>query len=180
MSFFLFLIIFSFTGCAHYFSKSFKEENILVKRDEQPSTICINFSSNFESPVSDYSEITSDSRDYKRTIELVKKKYSSMNINCKSSDRIDIIVSRKEEHTNASFFILSLGLIPDSFSLEYKVLAYNLRRNEILYQRKNSGKVVLSIFFVPVFFLHKSDYEIVFEEIDKYLQIHLNRQNNLR
>ena len=65
--------------------------------------------------------------------------------------------------------MLSLGIIPiiaeSSNSLEV-----SHENRLIIYRSQVNGKVVLSVFFIPFFFLHKHDYEIIFDEIDKYLQ----------
>lgn len=86
------------------------------------------------------------------------------------------MVNRTEENTSADLFFLTLGIIPHVFSVEYSVYYYNLKDQKYLIKNKNKGNVVLSLFFVPFFFLHKSDHEIVADQISLVID-QINQRN---
>ena len=86
---------------------------------------------------------------------------------------------KKQEKTSSDFFFLSLGIIPEIINVEYNLDVYSPNK-DLVYQSSSKGRIVLSIFLVPFFFLHNWEYEIIFDEIDKYLQSYTNNSENFK
>jgi hypothetical protein len=175
IAYFLFCILF-LNGCAHYFADNFKFEEF--NNSHSPTTICIEVGEfsirNEKNVLLDESHAT-----HGKIITKIKQKYPQLVYDCSASSKTIIYYTNIQEKKKLDYFILSLGIIPLIAKTDYVLKVKDQSQNKV-YESKLEGHAVMSFFFVPFFFLHRHDYEIAFDEIDKYLQIHLNRQNNLR
>lgn len=161
------LTVFSFTSCAHYFSKE-KTSNF-TKKDQIQNPICISVGENSFKNQELAVFLEESHATHGKIITLIRKKYSNLVYDCASDKKTTIYYSNSQEKKQGDYFILSLGIIPLIAETAYNLKIYDYNNN-LLYQSHNNGKVILSIFFIPFFFLHKDDNEIIFDEIDKYLQ----------
>lgn len=171
------LAVFLSSGCAHYFKKN--EERKLVKQEAFASPICISL--NNSSQTEEITKVFLDESHARlgKVVSLIKEKYPAIQYDCKSTSKTIIFYSKEQENKKADLFFLTLGIVPLIAKTDYMLMVEGPSGDKI-YESKLEGQAIMSIFFAPFFFLHDWEYETVFEEIDRYLQIHLNSQNNLK
>lgn len=165
---YLLLILFIFSSCAHYFKKN--DEASFVKKEILRNPICISMG---EGGAIRNNEklfyLDEGHKTHGKIITRIKEKYPSLQYDCNSDKKVIIKYHKVQEKTSSDFLILSLGIIPEIINVEYFLSVCSPDGNAI-YNSSSSGKIVLSIFLVPVFFLNKWEEEIIFDEIDKYLK----------
>lgn len=174
MKLIIFIIGFICTGCAHYFRGHSDYE--IIKKSHLTNPICIevgvNSIKNEKEMYLDESHST-----HGKIITKIKEKYPEVIYNCGALTKTTIHYSNTQEKKKLDYFILSLGIIPVIAGSSYNLEVLDESKS-VVYKSQVNGNVVLSVFFTPFFFLHKHDYEIIFDEIDKYLQEQAKSLNN--
>ena len=162
----LIIINIFFTGCAHYFKSN--SDTDTFKNTNLSSPICIQIS---ENSIRNEKEVflDEDHKTHGKIISKIKSKYPKLVYDCNAVKKITIHYSNIQDKKNLDYFILSFGIIPIIAKSNYILEIYDENKT-IVYKSQLNGNIVLSVFFIPFFFLHKHDYEIIFEEIDKYLK----------
>lgn len=170
---FLMLTGFIFSGCAHYFRGSSKYETLWKHQLTNP--LCIEIGRN---SIRNETEVFLEEshKTHGKIITKIKSKYPEVVYDCSALKKTTIYFSNSQEKKKLDHFVLSLGIIPIIAESIYNLEVSDVNRS-IIYKSQVKGKVVLSVFFIPFFFLHKHDYEIIFDEIDKYLQEQLKSRN---
>lgn len=167
------ILCFVQTGCAHYFRGSSEYESL--KKSHLTNPICIEIG---ENSIKNEKAVFLDEnhKTHGKIITKIKEKYPEAVYDCSALKKTTINYSNVQEKKKIDYFVLSLGIIPIIAESVYQLEVFD--ENKVLtYKSQVKGNVVLSIFFVPFFFLHKHDYEIIFDELDKYLQEQLKFSN---
>ena len=151
------------SGCAHYFQKNAEtklEENVF-----KIDNICIRKGTSLED------SIVLEVNDYKfgNIYNLVEKKYRITNACDQKKSDLQVVIIDQEKEQWGDWWKVSLGIIPGVYAKTWNVRIYN-SENKLILDRQLNGKLVISIFFAPFFFLHKDPDQIVFDELDKFLQ----------
>lgn len=167
IKYYLLFFCFIFSSCAHYFEK--KHDDRFQINDYVVSTICIHIGEGSLRNNEKVFYLDESNKTHGKIVKKIKEKYPTIEYNCDSDKKVIINYHKVQEKTSSDFFILSLGIIPEIINVEYNLDVYSPNKG-LIYQSSSKGKIVLSIFLVPFFFLHNWEYETIFEEIDKYLQ----------
>lgn len=165
ISYFLFCILF-LNGCAHLFTQS----NVTaVDIKSAPSVICIKKGDSLEN-----SQIV-DANDkwYGKHIVKITSKFNTIKIDCASHEAFNFLISLNEKEEFGDYWVISLGIIPGIYTNNLNIKLFN-PDNKIIFEKNIIGKNVISIIFLPIFFLNHDIAETAFDEIQKYLQEQLN------
>lgn len=152
-------------GCAHYFSSV---SSGIFFHDIKPLSICI-----VEGEVlvgEGLSQIRSEVREdvKKKVLDKALRKYSNLINDCTVKDKYLIVFKEAQERVKGDYFILSLGVIPFIANTSYEVDV--LFDGKSVYKATDQGKAVMSVFFIPFFFLHKSESDILYDLLNGFLQ----------
>lgn len=158
-------------GCAHYFRSGNSEQ---FYEDIRPLAICIVEREVFVGEKS--FRITSEIRNDIRTeiLDKIRRKYPNLVNDCSAKDKYLIAFKNSEKIITSDHFILTLGIIPIVAKKNQEVeIFYN---EKSIYKATDKGTVVASIFFVPFFFLHKSQSDTLFDLLNGFFE----KTENLR
>lgn len=160
--YYLLFFCFIFSSCAHYFEK----ENItkVEHNIEKTKSICIRSGKH----LSDSVILASDSERFGKIYKLVETKYG-MNMNCENTTDLNLLIYDDEKEEWGDWWKATIGIIPGVYSKNWYIKIYSPQNNLVL-DKQSNGKIIISLFFTPFFFLYKGPDEIIFEELDKYLK----------
>lgn len=112
------------------------------------------------------SEIQNDIR--MEILDKIRRKYPNLVNGCGAEDKYLIAFKNTEKIITSDYFILTLGIIPIVAKKNQEVeVFYN---DKSVYKATDKGTVVASIFFIPFFFLHKSQSDILFDLLNGFFQ----------
>lgn len=167
---FLWFIVFLFSGCAHYFEKN--SETRLEKNIVKTESICLRKGMSLaESSVMD-----AENYRFGNVYSLVHKKYHIANGCDQKGSDLQVVINDEEKEQWGDFWKITLGIIPGVYVKTWNVRIYG-SEGQLLLDKQLNGKLIVSIFFAPFFFLHKDPDQIIFDELDKYLQAQLKNSN---
>lgn len=156
-------VIFLF-GCVHYFERENKLRSEVAEHHDV-FMICLREGNSL--PISKI--ISAENYKYGKLLASIKKEYPDYSIGCDMKKQlIQILISDSETELFGDFWKITLGIIPGVYEKVWEIQVYD-QKDRIIWDKVSSGKMIVSIFFAPFFFLHKDPDEIIFEEINSFL-----------
>lgn len=163
------LILCGAFSCAHYFPNE-KSNNFLTKIVNENKSICIYEAEKFEL-INEKKIIEKENILYGDVIKRIEN--NGFNINCNEAENSlkIVLISTEKKNVLTDFNTITFGIIPGKIAKSYEVYGFFGSSLKPEYYSLNRGNVWLSIFFVPFFFLHEHNNDVIFGEIVKYLKL---------
>lgn len=161
------------SGCAHYFEKN--SETRLEKKILNIDNICLRKGTS----LADSTAMDAKNYRFGNVYSLVQKKHHIVNGCEQKLVGLQVVINDEEKEQWGDFWKISLGIIPGVYLKTWNIRIYDAESQMVLDKQLN-GKLIVSIFFAPFFFLHRDPDQIIFDELDKYLLDYVNNQNNLK
>ena len=168
---YLILPILMLAGCAHLFVQS--NTTAINSKSEPPlSVICIRKGDSLQN-----SQIV-DANDKWFGKSFTKKisKFNTIKIDCSSPDVFNFLINLNEKEEFGVYWFFSLGIIPSVYTNNLNIKLFDLN-NKTIFEKNVVTKNVISIVFLPLFFLNNDIAETAFDEIENCLQEQLKFSN---
>jgi len=160
---YLILPILILTGCGHLFVQS--SITAINSKSEPPiGVICIRKGDSLQN-----SQIV-DANDKwfgKPFIKTISK-FNTIKVDCSSPDTFNFLINLKEKEEFGDFWVITLGIIPGIYTNNLNIKLFDLDKKTI-FEKNVAAKNVISIVFLPLFFLKNGIAETTFDEIENYL-----------
>lgn len=159
-------ILLNLVGCAHFFSAS-KNDQSYAKLDlSLPYCIADKNDVVIGGEVGNAAK-RGNAKFPSYLMERVKKRFPDVKFDCNASQKNIVLFTTSQKRVSADVFFLTLGIIPWIAETNYD-LKITHQQQEI-YKSENHGRVIMSVFFVPFFFLHNSEEEVVSDAFIDFL-----------